>query len=644
MKRVEKKRWFKRKCLIVVGIILLLIILFFVTKSYLYFRYLIGNDFVISLNADKTNFFLNHNEEDKVIFESQIYTNFFCSANCHSKFIDLSSGKTLDEKKFYLKPAMQNIQEFYIYSDKFGSGQDLYRFEIKCTSIKTAFCKTSGEEKSKNILITLDYDLNEEEKILKQKYKENISFGITEINYLENYLSEFKNISLKLSEFNNSINFSEEIENVSKSINLLNESYFNLKKDWENNNYLFLEKEIYNSEEGLIVLKKNFDLLNNAIQELVLENNYLFDNLTYAREKLEEFKNKNVSFNETLEINSLIMEFNEIIEDKINYSEIYQFISKIENILFEEEPCCFASEKINNFNLSKIYFIEIKNNFSINFSEPASNCCFLGNCSSCWNSHPNLNYPIVFVHGHSFNHKVSAEYSFDTFEDLQEKLEEEGYINAGTIISVSREEKIFGKLNYPMSFVASYYFDIYKNDESTKIIQTKQDSIDTYAIRLNEIIKEIKSETGKNKVIIVCHSMGGIVSRRYLQIFGEESVDKIIILGTPNHGISEKIYDYCKLFGSSRECDDMKSDSLLINKLKQDVLEIPVYNIIGVGCDMGGEDGDGIVENKTAYLSYAKNYYVNGTCPNTFKFLHLDFVYPDKYPEVYEIIKEALRE
>jgi len=195
-----------------------------------------------------------------------------------------------------------------------------------------------------------------------------------------------------------------------------------------------------------------------------------------------------------------------------------------------------------------------------------------------------------------------------------------------------------------MSFVASYYFDIYKNDESTKIIQTKQDSIDTYAIRLNEIIKEIKSETGKNKVIIVCHSMGGIVSRRYLQIFGEESVDKIIILGTPNHGISEKIYDYCKLFGSSRECDDMKSDSLLINKLKQDVLEIPVYNIIGVGCDMGGEDGDGIVENKTAYLSYAKNYYVNGTCPNTFKFLHLDFVYPDKYPEVYEIIKEALRE
>jgi len=115
-------------------------------------------------------------------------------------------------------------------------------------------------------------------------------------------------------------------------------------------------------------------------------------------------------------------------------------------------------------------------------------------------------------------------------------------------------------------------------------------------------------------------------------------------LGTPNHGISKKIYDYCKLFGSNRECEDMNSDSLLINKLNQDVLEIPVYNIIGLGCDMNGEDGDGIVENKTAYLNFAENYYISGICPGTFDFLHLRMVEPEQYPEVYEIIKSALKE
>ena len=87
----------------------------------------------------------------------------------------------------------------------------------------------------------------------------------------------------------------------------------------------------------------------------------------------------------------------------------------------------------------------------------------------------------------------------------------------------------------------------------------------------------------------------------------------------------------------------MDSNSLLISKLDQDILEIPVYNIIGIGCDMDGQDGDGIVENFTAHLSFANNYYINGTCPGTIKFLHLDMVYPDKYPEVYEIIKDVLK-
>jgi len=644
MKRLKNRIKIKKKYLFFIGIILLLIILFFATKLYLYFKFLIGNDFVISLNADKTNFFLNHGDQDKVILKSQVYSNIFCSSSCSSKFIDLGTGKILDEQEFILKSTGQNVQEYNLFADKIGKGQSLYRFEIRCANIKTTFCQTDGEQKSKKILITLDYDLNKNEKELKLEFIKNISSTIQNLSYISENLLELNNLSLELNNFNNSNNFSSEFEELSKSINLLNETIFNMKKILEEDNYSFLENEMPIFEENLKVVKGKFETFNETIYNLTLGNNRLFENFSYAQQRLKEFKIKNVSFNETLEINSLINEFNEIINNRESYYLIYDFISKLDNFNFTGQTCCFASEMINDFNLSKIYLYEINNNFSINFSESEPKCCFFGNCNACDSNSNNSKYPIIFVHGHSFNHKISAEYSFDTFEKLQEKLEQENYINAGTIISTSGKAGVLGRANYPFSFVSSYYFDIYKNDLSTKIVQTKGDSIDTYAIRLNDIVKEVKSETDKDKVIIIAHSMGGLVSRRYLQIFGEEDVEKFIMLGTPNHGISKKIYDYCKLFGSNRECEDMNSDSLLINKLNQDVLEIPVYNIIGLGCDMNGEDGDGIVENKTAYLNFAENYYISGICPGTFDFLHLRMVEPEQYPEVYEIIKSALKE
>ena len=88
----------------------------------------------------------------------------------------------------------------------------------------------------------------------------------------------------------------------------------------------------------------------------------------------------------------------------------------------------------------------------------------------------------------------------------------------------------------------------------------------------------------------------------------------------------------------------MGKDSLFINKLnQQEIKNIPIYNIIGTGCLMDNEQGDGIVKNSSSYLSYAKNYYVNGTCSGL-NFFHTDLVDSDKYPEVYEIINQTLRE
>jgi hypothetical protein len=60
---------------------------------------------------------------------------------------------------------------------------------------------------------------------------------------------------------------------------------------------------------------------------------------------------------------------------------------------------------------------------------------------------------------------------------------------------------------------------------------------------------------------------------------------------------------------------------------------------------MGDETGDGIIKNSSQYLDYAINYYMEGSCNElSFDFLHENIVYPSKYPEVYNILKQILKE
>ncbi len=61
-------------------------------------------------------------------------------------------------------------------------------------------------------------------------------------------------------------------------------------------------------------------------------------------------------------------------------------------------------------------------------------------------------------------------------------------------------------------------------------------SIDDFAAQLARKIPELLYETGAERVILICHSMGGLVARRYLALHGEGLVHALITLGTPHRG------------------------------------------------------------------------------------------------------------
>ncbi|MFH0978382.1 MAG: hypothetical protein V1837_03710 [Candidatus Woesearchaeota archaeon] len=283
---------------------------------------------------------------------------------------------------------------------------------------------------------------------------------------------------------------------------------------------------------------------------------------------------------------------------------------------------------------------------SIQFTEPVAKCCVSNKCAECCTAgectyEPTL-YPIIFVHGHAFNRQTSFEYSLDAFNKIEARLEQDGYLDAGAISTYSNVQPgVFGETRVPLNLKSSFYFDLFSGPEKFVVVQTKTQGIDSYAIRLREIVNQAKTMTGKDKVIIIAHSMGGLVTRRYMQVFGADSLYKVMLIATPNLGIEGEIADYCPIVGAQTECEEMNADSLFINKVNQAPITIPVFNIIGTGCKMPQGNGDGVVLEQNARLKGANNSVVNGTC-NGLEMLHATLLDTDLHPKVYDIIKEAL--
>ena len=61
-------------------------------------------------------------------------------------------------------------------------------------------------------------------------------------------------------------------------------------------------------------------------------------------------------------------------------------------------------------------------------------------------------------------------------------------------------------------------------------------SIDDYVPLVRRALLSLCAASGSERVIIVAHSMGGLVARAYLRAHGSAQVARVITLGTPHHG------------------------------------------------------------------------------------------------------------
>jgi len=268
-------------------------------------------------------------------------------------------------------------------------------------------------------------------------------------------------------------------------------------------------------------------------------------------------------------------------------------------------------------------------------------------------------YPVILVHGWMGKAVDFGPYAM--------KLQEDGIAEyKGMIGRQSNESMCPEKWPKNISVSAEYYY----NDNFNH-------PIEDYAKELDHVLGLVENCTGSEDVILVAHSMGGLVSRKYMADYGHEHVKKLITLASPHYGFndftrSEIILMIFDLFtGRKLEIEQMAPNSTFLIVLdeadagyrdkivsigtyntqnKTLLFDLPVFQSEIVNFEQQYfANTDIAVKLDSTKLAGSKYYQVQG-CSHT-EILNFRNAYPkgpinnpNTCPEAYEIVKKEISE
>jgi pimeloyl-ACP methyl ester carboxylesterase len=166
---------------------------------------------------------------------------------------------------------------------------------------------------------------------------------------------------------------------------------------------------------------------------------------------------------------------------------------------------------------------------------------------------PQLEYfPIIFIHGHGASKEVE-----NTWTDFIKKNfdGQNGYSYFGKIYSLDDIPYGLTKRNiFSFCFYRDHKEDAFHKPGHIGIIPISYSGSSpdyynwnganriSYAKRLSQVVDRIVEKTGSSKVIIIAHSMGGLVARAYIRWGGgADKVYKLLTVATPNRGIPDDV-------------------------------------------------------------------------------------------------------
>lgn len=692
------RRLLRPRVLITTAVIILFFLLFYFAFK---LHATVSEDLVITLSPTSNSLRLTHGENGTASFTLGTNNYLFCEASCSYELVNLGSGSVVKHQEELLLDDSKVNLSFTFHSPAKGEGQILYALKVTCANIKKRSCTRSDEKHRTSALITIDYTLNDEEVSAKATANKSLPAFLASVKKLDLLTQE---LTQNLDTIEGS---GEELASLRERRDRLKEERDTLKRRaetdlsfWNQEEYQRIETVAVPLEEAQLVEQDLFTYVEtqhelvDAINELGEEANqyaiafsFLNDErdafaysqriLRFARrveqEPMSEASGRLTTLlNETARVEAFKEEgkkslLSAIAKEKarLNLTSInenasleqlyrkYQDLCMTNKSNESENVCVNATatpfEEIPSLQLEKLFFpaiVNLTSDVETSLSTHTPVCCLNGKCETCCDGGCEKAPPILFLHGHSVNERNAPEYSLETFSNFQEALP--GYVDAGVLTPYDRyaekERGVWGRMNEPVSVRGTYYYDSYLNGGSYILSAEKSESIDTYAIRVKELVDTLRERTGSDQVTIVAHSMGGLVARRYLQIFGDENVAQLIMIGTPNHGVEASVASLCPWLGADKECEEMQASSPFLLRLNDPSNQpsISLTEFIGRGCDMHGENGDGVVTVESATLDGAENILVNGTCKGS-DLLHTALPKPSRFPQILEKVVALLR-
>jgi pimeloyl-ACP methyl ester carboxylesterase len=253
-------------------------------------------------------------------------------------------------------------------------------------------------------------------------------------------------------------------------------------------------------------------------------------------------------------------------------------------------------------------------------------------------------YPIIMVHGWTG--------SKDGFKEMKEKLIEDNY--AISFDDYYSDVPVWMELQNKSIIVrcSTYEWEFIKYNETHSAFCTVKYNIPTHAKKLQEQIEDLKKKANMDQVNIVAHSMGGLIARYYVQNLDKEnSVNKIITLGTPHSGAKE--WTDMSFFGIDKQWWSENAQSCPIEEYKKQTdfaaeqLSSKSDFIINLNSNTNKEKNvkyytiftslDEVVSIDSANLDFAEINYPDTKCSS-----HTNLKYPSKCPEAYEYVLDAL--
>jgi len=101
--------------------------------------------------------------------------------------------------------------------------------------------------------------------------------------------------------------------------------------------------------------------------------------------------------------------------------------------------------------------------------------------------------------------------------------------------------------------------------------------LEAFADELGRHIERIVAETGQPRVVLVGHSMGGLIARSYLLRHGTHRVERLVTLGSPHHGT------VLARLGAGTNARQMQRGSAFLERLERDEAKagsrVPILSI-----------------------------------------------------------------